>query len=179
MNKVLLDKNAGSKKLRDSCNQEGIVECFLLPVQIRDKATDSEVADFAIRHNDFILTFDRGFCCQASAVLAGRNPGLMLLRPDADSVQRISRKTASAMLKAFKEQFPEWAQVPSKNSFVELTPSLVIVHHTLNTEPVFVGKVDRKGGDWQERLKGLLEANASGSPLPGMTDPSHLTGPSN
>jgi predicted nuclease of predicted toxin-antitoxin system len=62
MNNVLLDKNAGSRKLRDSCNEQGIVQCFLLPKAIRDTATDPDVAEFAVEHDDFILTFDRGFC---------------------------------------------------------------------------------------------------------------------
>ena len=115
-NNVLLDKNAGSRKLRDSCNEQGIVQCFLLPKAIRDTATDPDVAEFAVEHDDFILTFDRGFCDEASRVLAGRNPGVLLLREDDGSVKRITIKTAMAILSQFKEQFQEWPQVPCKNS---------------------------------------------------------------
>jgi len=163
MNKVLLDKNAGSNKLCDSCNKQGIVQCFLLPKSIRDTATDPEVAEFAIKHDDFIVTFDRGFCCEASAVLAGRNPGVLLLRVDDESVARISRKTATALLSTFKQEFQEWFQLPWKNSFVELTPSLAIVYHTLDEEPLFLDRLDRKEADWQKRLKQHLQANASSS----------------
>jgi predicted nuclease of predicted toxin-antitoxin system len=176
MNKVLLDKNAGSKKLCSLCNQQGIVQCFLLPRQIRDKATDLEVAEFAIDHDDFIVTFDRGFCCEAGAVLAGRNPGVLLLREDDDSVKRMSRKAATTMLSEFKQQFKEWFQVPCKNSLVELTPTLVIVYHTLKEEPLLLGRLDRNQIDWQSKLKRLLEANASAILHPNL-DPPWRRGP--
>jgi predicted nuclease of predicted toxin-antitoxin system len=162
MNNVLLDKNAGSKKLRDSCNEQGIVRCFLLPRQIRDTATDPEVAEFAIEHDHFILTFDRGFCDEASRALAGRNPGVLLLREDDGSVKHISRKGAMAILSQFKQQFQEWPQVPCKNSVVQLTPTLVIVYHTLTEEPLLVRWLYRNRPDWQKQLRQMLEAIASG-----------------
>ena len=163
MKKVLLDKNAGSNKLCNSCNSQGIVQCFLLPRLMRDTATDPEVAEFAIKQEDLIVTFDRGFCCEASTVLAGRNPGILLLRVDDGSVKRISRKLATTILSAFKQQFQDWSQVPWGNSFVELTPTLAIVYHTMNVEPLFLDRLDRQQAGWQMKLKQLLEANASGS----------------
>jgi predicted nuclease of predicted toxin-antitoxin system len=176
MNKVLLDKNAGSNKLCDSCNKQGIVECFLLPRAIRDTASDPEVADFAIKHDDFIVTFDRGFCCEAGAVRAGRNPGVLLLREDDNSVKRISRKTATAMLSHFKQEFQDWPKVACRNSLIELTPKAVVVYHTLKNEPLFLDRLDRQQADWQSKLKQLLETNASAK-LPEEIAPPPTTGP--
>ena len=166
MNNVLLDKNAGSRKLRDSCNEQGIVKCFLLPTAIRDTATDPEVAEFAVEHDDFILTFDRGFCDEASRALAGRNPGVLLLREDDGSVKRITIKAAMAILSQFKEQFQEWPKVPCKNSVVELTATLVTVYHTLREEPMLFGLLYRNQPDWQKQLRQMLEAIASGQTVP-------------
>ncbi len=40
---VQLDKNAGGKKLRNACNEQGAVQCELLPEDLRDKLSDEEV----------------------------------------------------------------------------------------------------------------------------------------
>ena len=47
MRTVQLDKNAGSKKLRDACNEQGVVRCILLPRDVRDQS-DEAVPQFAI-----------------------------------------------------------------------------------------------------------------------------------
>jgi predicted nuclease of predicted toxin-antitoxin system len=161
MRNVLLDKNSGSNKLLDACNKQGIVRCFLLPVLMRDTASDAEVAEFAIRKDDFIITFDKGFCLDAAAVLAGRSPGILLLRKDDESVEKITRKVATALLSKFKAEFPEWATVPWKNSMVELSPRYAVVHHMFEKEPVCLKRLDRKNDrDWQKMLKEYLESNA-------------------
>ena len=163
MRNVLLDKDSGSNKLKDACNTQGIVKCFLLPILMRDSASDAEVAEFAIRKEDLIVTFDKAFCRDAASVLAGRSPGLLLLRTDDDSVARISRKVATALLSKFKDEFPEWANVPWKNSFIELMPRYAVVHHTLDKEPACLEWLDRKNdNEWQKKLKEYLESNAAG-----------------
>lgn len=161
MRTAQLDKNAGGKKLRDLCNAQGLVRCFLLPEGVR-VAGDQEVAEFAINHQNLTLTFDRTFCFVAANVLAGRNPGLLLLRADDRSVQQISTKTAPAMLGTFKEQFPDWHLVPWRNSFVKITPTLVYVHHTRSAPPGFVAVLQRSEAGWQDVFRRLLVDNAGG-----------------
>jgi hypothetical protein len=156
MRTVLLDKNAGSKKLRDSCNEEGAVRCVLLPRLVRDSSGES-VLNFAIANGYLTLTFDRPMMHQSGHVLAGRNPGMLLLRMDDSSVQRISTKTAPKLLHSFKTDFPEWHSVPWANSIVELTPTLVHVHHTATAPPLLVAVLKREEAGWQAELKQLLE----------------------
>ncbi len=111
MRTVQLDKNAGSKKLRDACNEEGVVRCILLPREIRDQS-DEAVLEFAIRNGYLTLTFDRPLCVDSAQVFAGRNPGILLLRTDDGSLQRISTKTAPKLLQGFKAQFRDWHAAP-------------------------------------------------------------------
>src|SRR5438552_17426258 len=111
MRTVQLDKNAGGKKLREYCNQDGAVECFLLPPAVRD-AEDADVADFGVRHGNLTLTFGKGFMLNAAPRIVGINPGILPMRTDDNSFEQVSTKTAPKMLRAFKEQFPEWHEVP-------------------------------------------------------------------
>jgi predicted nuclease of predicted toxin-antitoxin system len=166
MRTVQLDKNCGSRNLLDACNEQGLVQCHLVPQPLRDTGTDQEIAEYAIQHKNLILTFDRKFCCEAASVLAGRSPGLLLLRADRGSARQMNTKTAGNELSIFKIQFPQWHTVPWNNSFVELTPSLIFVFHTLEPEPVSVGLpyYPRQPDGWQQAVQELLEANARGAP---------------
>jgi hypothetical protein len=158
MKSVQLDKNSGAKSFCKRCNEQGLVRCYLLPENVRDK-DDADVARFAIQHENLTLTFDRTFCVSAAAELAGRNPGLLLLREDDDSIRQMNTKTAPTVLRHFKQAFPDWYQVPWKNSFVELTPTRIHVYRTLTHPPVEVGCLERNQDGWQTMLRQLLEDN--------------------
>lgn len=159
MRTVQLDKNAGSKKFKNACNQEGLVRCILLPRGVREKS-DAEVLDFGASNQYLTVSFDRGLFFDSGHVLVGRNPGGLLLRFDDDSIRQISTATAPKILKDFKAQFPEWHEAPWRNSILELTPSLVYVYKTTSFPLEFVELLSRGVIGWQTRLKTLLEANA-------------------
>ncbi len=159
MRTVQLDKNAGSKKFRDVCNREGVVRCMLLPRNVRDQSDDT-VLEFAISNGYLTLTFDRPLCINSAHVLAGRNPGVLLLRMDDGAVQRISTQIAPKLLREFKKDFPDWHVVPWRNSIIELTPTLVFIHHTFSAPPVTVAVLKRDEDGWQTELRRLLDANA-------------------
>src|SRR5713226_2477475 len=130
MRAVQLDKNAGGKDLRDTCNRQGKVQCVFLPRAIRDTATDSEVVDHGAKKHRLTLTFDKGFFVSASDSLARDHSGVMLLREDDGSLRQMSTKTAPTVLADFKHKFgDEWASVPWNNCVVELTPTLICVHY--------------------------------------------------
>lgn len=156
---VQLDKNSGSKKLRDACNQEGAVDCYLLPLGVRD-ADDDAVLEYAISKGRLTLTFDRTILEDNPHVLAGRNPGMVLLRMDDDSSRRITRKTAMSLLRDFKQAFPEWNTVSWQHSFVELTPTLIFVYETTTQSPRQVKMLRRDSPRWQDELRSILEENA-------------------
>jgi hypothetical protein len=159
MRTVQLDKNAGGKKLRDECNRQGVVQCVLLPPEVRD-LSDPEVVEHGIRNGYLTLTFDRGLFVNSADRLVGRNPGLLLLRADDGSCQQVSTKTAPKLLTTFKKEFPDWNLAPWQNSIVELTPTLVFVYHTRSAPPVLMAILQRTDAGWQDKLKQLLEENA-------------------
>ena len=159
---VTLDKNSGSKKLRDACNQEEHVRCILLPHDIRD-ADDRTVLEFGIQNNYLILTFDKPLYSQCSHLLTRGNPGLLLLREDDGTVRHMNTKMAAPFLKKFKEDFPEWHTVGWANSYVEVTPTVVYVYPTSSASPI-PAQLNRSESGWQERLKDLLKRNAGSIP---------------
>jgi hypothetical protein len=166
---VVLDKNSGSRKLKDACNlerDETSVRCVLLPMGIRDTDDDKVVAEFAIQNGYLTLTFDRGFCLEAASVLAGRNPGLLLLSEDHGSNKHMNSKVAQPFLKKFKADFPDWNAVPWSHSLIEITPTFVLVSNTRTALPTLVGVLDRSQPGWQSELRRLLEETA-GKGIPG------------
>ena len=163
MRSIQLDKNAGGKKLRDACNEEGIVCCTLLPEAFRD-ADDPDIAALGFAKGHLTLTFDRGFLREASSVLVKGNPGVLLVRADTNTPFQVSTKTAPKLLRQFKRAFPEWSSVSWENSCVELTPTLVIVYNSRTNPPIQTGVLDRNTPHWQVQLKQLLEANAGQKP---------------
>jgi predicted nuclease of predicted toxin-antitoxin system len=142
---VRLDKCAGSRKLQTYCTEEGHVNCLLLPRGVRE-LPDTKVAEFAIAQNNLIITFDRLFCAESARVYSGKCPGLLLIRSDENSNQQVNTKTVRAILEKFKREFPDWHTVPWMNSFVELTPTLIVVYHTWNSDPFHLTDIDRRPG---------------------------------
>ena len=94
MNNVLLDKNAGSKSCVIPVTSKGSSQCSLLPKAIERHGDRPRVfAEFAVEHDDFILTFDRGFCERSGAIYRWPQSGVVLfLREDDRSVKRITIK---------------------------------------------------------------------------------------
>jgi hypothetical protein len=159
MKTVQLDKNAGGKKLRDACNAEGLVQCFLLPKLHRDM-NDEDVLKLAINKGNLTLTFDRPLFFTSGHVIAGQNPGGVILRMDDGSLQQMSTKTAPGVLRKFKEDFPDWCSAPWRNSLVEITPTIVFIYHTMQAVPCLLECLDRASSDWQARLRKHLDDNA-------------------
>lgn len=164
MNFIQFDKNTGDKRLRAACLEEGIVDCELLPRRLRDE-TDDVVLEYVIQNGFVIFTFDREIHNEWGAVLAGRNPGVIILRQDEDVLQQINTKTAPRHLREFKESFPAWHTVPCRNSVLELTPTRIFVYHTLAITPELAYWTNWRETGWEPRLLATLEANASGKPL--------------
>ena len=164
MNFIQFDKNTGDKRLRAVCLEEGIVDCELLPRRLRDE-TDDVVLEYVIQNRFVIFTFDREIHNEWGAVLAGRNPGIIILRQDEDVLRQINTKTAPRHLRGFKESFPAWHTVPCRNSVLELTPTRVFVYHTLAPIPELTYWANWREAGWEPKLIAHLEANASGKPL--------------
>ena len=162
MNYVQLDKNTGDKRLKTACLDEGIVECGLLPTHIRD-SDDDVVLEFVIK-NDFVtFTFDRRIHFEWGHILAGRNPGILILRQDDNDVRQMNTKTAPRHLQAFKQAFPDWNAVPYRHSVVEVTPTLVFLYQTFSSVPVRTWWANRNEPDWQTELRENLIAHAGGN----------------
>jgi hypothetical protein len=166
MRTVQLDENAGGKKLRDYCNGEQRVQCFLLPPRLKG-GSDCQVASFGAEHGNLTVTFDRTFACAAAPALVRCNPGLFLLRPDDGDVKQITAKSAPSILKQFKSEFPDWDTVPWRNSWIEVTPSLVYVYCTLSSPPARVGFCKRSDLGWQDSVRIWLNTNAQATALSG------------
>ena len=164
MNFVQLDKNTGDKRLKAACLKEGIVECDLLPRELRDEK-DAIVLEYAIRNEFVTFTFDHEIHYDCSRILAGRNPGILILRQDEAVLQQINTKTAPQHLRRFKESFPDWHAVPCRNSVLELTPTCISLFHSLATEPALTYFTDWQSSGWQSALIAHLEANAAGNPI--------------
>ena len=171
---IQLDKNTGDKRLRDACQLEGIVGCELLPRSVRDE-TDDVVLEYIIREQFVTFTFDRSIHQMWGHILAGRNPGLIILRADDDSIRQINTKTAAPELRRFKREFPQWNQVSYQHSVVEITPTLVFVYQTWNATPQQTWWSKRSQAGWPAELANQLLVNAAG-PLPkGNSIESHLS----
>jgi hypothetical protein len=164
MNFVQLDKNTGDKRLRDACLKDGVVTCDLLPKEVRDEE-DDVVLQYVIDNQFVMFTFDRRIHFEWGHLLAGCNPGILILRKDDDSLQQINTRTAPKHLSNYKDAFPDWHTVPYRHSVVEVTPSLVIVYHTLGQMPVRTWWAERTQTNWQQTLQDHLNANAKGRPL--------------
>jgi len=161
---VVLDKNAGSKKLRDACNEADVVRCILLPRDIHDQSDDVVLA-FAMNNSYLMLTFDKPLFFQNAHQLAGSNPGLLLIKEDESSIRRINTKTGAVMLKTFKSEFADWNSVPWRNSYVEITPTLIHVYCTSSVPPERTD-LKRVEHGWQDQLKALLQHNSDTLPGP-------------
>lgn len=165
MRRVQLDKNAGSNKLRNQCNQQNFVECHLLPMQpfdLRNKGTDREVAEFAIQHNKLTVTFDRLFTTETADILAKSNPGVLLIHMD-DVVppRTVTRKYAMEILAAFKLAFPVWHTAPWQNTILEMSPKSVVILCSTTNPPIEVERLRLTDGDFATRLLSALHANAN------------------
>lgn len=124
---IQLDKNSGSKKLRDECNSSCGMSCQLLPRGIRD-AEDPDVIRYSHSEKRLLVTFDRALIEDYSPILCEGHSGVLLLRMDDNSVSRISRKTAQKILSNFKSDFEQWRFIDWTGWIIELTPSLVFVY---------------------------------------------------
>ena len=164
MNFVQLDKNTGDKRLKAACLKEGIVECDLLPRELRDQ-TDDVVLEYVIERNVVTFTFDQRIHTDWGEVLAGRNPGIVILRQDEDTLQQINTKTAPRFLRKFKGSFPDWHTVPCRNSVLEITPTKIFVYHTLTDAPRLTFWSDWQETGWQPTLAAHLSAHATGTVL--------------
>ena len=81
MNRVQLDKNTGDRRLLTACVREGRIECDLLPPRIRG-SDDDVVLEYVIEKQSVMFTFDRDIPSEWARILAGRNPGIVILRKD-------------------------------------------------------------------------------------------------
>ncbi len=157
---VQLDKNAGGKKLRNACNEQGAVQCELLPEDLRDKLSDEEVVEFGSKNGYLTLTFDTGFFISASSRLARRHSGVLILRQDYREGQKplpdVSTKTAPRILSDFKNAFPEWNSAPWDNAVIELTPTLLYLHRVPRSE-----LIRRDEPNWQTKLRRYLEEGSN------------------
>jgi predicted nuclease of predicted toxin-antitoxin system len=160
MDYIQLDKNTGDKRLRDSCMKEGIVRCDLLPANVRDEEDDI-VLNFIIERNYVIFTFDKQIHFDWGVLLAGRNPGILILRQDDDSLEQINTRRAPIYLKQFKSEFPEWNKVSYRNSVVEVTPKYVFVYRTIKEVPERTWWGNRSEEGWQSKLMEQLATNAA------------------
>lgn len=160
MDYVQLDKNTGDKRLRDACLRQGIVGCELLPREIRD-ADDDIVLDYVFEKQCVLFTFDRRIHFQWGSVLAGRNPGILILRKDDDSLEQINTKTAPRHLQQFKTDFPAWHSVSFRNSVLEVTPKYVFLYQTRTETPVRTWWCERLAAPWQDELFQKLAINAA------------------
>lgn len=161
MKSVLLDKNAGDRRWRNACRQENLVDCDLLPRRLRD-APDTQVLEFAIENNRLVVTFDRLIAEQCCTVLAGSNPGILIIRMDDDSLQRISTRTAPKIVAEFKAAVPDWHELIWRNVVLELTPTLIYVYHTWSDRLVRTAILRRSELDWPQKLRQQLEAISMG-----------------
>lgn len=166
---VRLDKNAGSQSLCKLCNDEGIVECKLLPLAVRD-GSDENVLKYIIDKGNLLLTFDRTFFIDAGPRLSDSNPGLLLIRPDDGSVRQINAKTAPKLLHDFKQAFARWDIVPWANAMIELTPAMIFIYDTRRTpitSPVN-SIIERTRDGWQDDVVMALITIARSSGWPGL-----------
>jgi hypothetical protein len=164
MNFVQLDHNAGDKRLKAACLAEQIIDCDLLPRQLRDR-DDATVLEYIIQHEFVMFTFDRNIHHEWGTILAGRSPGIVVMRQDDEVLQQINTRTAPRYLSEFKRVFPDWHTVPCRNSVLELTPTRILLYHTLSTTPKLTYAAEWRQGGWQSDLVAHLNANDRGQPI--------------
>jgi predicted nuclease of predicted toxin-antitoxin system len=155
---VQLDKSAGGRKLRDLCNAEGSVACYLLPESIRDTATDAEVVLFAKKRGNLTVTFDVGFAVSAKDALSPGHPGILILREDDSSLRQLTTKTAPQLLGKLKNELPDWHSLPWNDAIVEITPTLVYVYELSARAIGLRALLKQTQPGWQGQLRELLHS---------------------
>jgi predicted nuclease of predicted toxin-antitoxin system len=163
MRLVLLDKNAGAKKLSRSCTAEGVVDCQLLPLDVRD-ADDPDVHEHARSRNALLLTNDRRLWYDSYHAVAGKTSGILLVYLDEDTgkVRQITRKTTQNLLQRFKSEFPEWHEVTWEGHILELSDTNVRLIRARDPDPEYLPLMSFNDSNWAERLRGYF-AGSGGS----------------
>lgn len=160
MNDVQLDKNSYARRLRDECNQEGVIRCYAPPHRLLN-AADEQVIGFAREHGRLLLTYDRSIAYDWPQALADGFSGILILALEDNSPRQMTRSIAMRMLRQFKDECPGWRALDCRNSVVELQPRLVYVYHIERSAVAMTGWINRGSGKWQHELDELLRLNAN------------------
>ncbi len=152
-----LDENTNSRKLAESCKEQGFVDVWRLPPELKG-AKDPDVLEYVLPSGRTLLTNDRQIHLDHLAHIPSTHSGILIVAK-VSSPTTIRGVDVASILSKFKKQFPDWHRLALRNSIVE------ICEHSAQVWTVVEGQLNRElvrfdDADWQTQLTAILARNA-------------------
>ena len=165
-----LDECQNDKRFQEDCEAAELAKVYRYPRTLRGQ-DDSVVLNSLLQRPNPLLTKDRDMPDQHVSSIPETHPGLVVIANAPDVPQTITMPGVRKILAQFKKEFPEWHQVPLRNSVViELTQIGVEVRHLESGRLIRNDYLSFDKTGWKEQLLEILNRN-SGLTIPRSGDP--------
>jgi hypothetical protein len=155
------DECSSAKSFIKSCNDQKLCVAVKYPKKLKGKK-DPEMLDVCMQTPNVLLTFDLTICETNLSHIPEQNPGIVMVGHSLKIPYTMTVNSATKIVGAFKQHFPEWHAIPWNNSLVRITDeSVEVAHRTVaGIVPDFYSLLSESG--WQEVLKATLTHNSAG-----------------